>query len=104
MNGTENFNMFHFTALALVTCCVTSLFPQTVQMLWVNLIMDTLASLALATEAPSLTLLHRQPYGRTMPLVSPVMLRNILGQAVFMVIVIFLLLFYGKALEKQYLG
>lgn len=66
-------------------------------MLWVNLIMDTLASLALATEAPSEALLKRQPYGRTMPLVSPIMLRNILGQASFMVTVIFLLLFFGKA-------
>lgn len=65
-------------------------------MLWVNLIMDTLASLALATEPPSLALLHRQPYGRTMPLVSPVMLRNIVGQAAFMVVVIFVLLFYGE--------
>ena len=65
-------------------------------MLWVNLIMDTLASLALATEAPSLALLHRQPYGRTMPLVSSIMLRNIIGQAAFMVLIIFLLLFYGE--------
>lgn len=66
-------------------------------MLWVNLIMDTLASLALATEPPSRSLLHRQPYGRTKALVSGVMLRNILGQAVFMILVIFLLLFYGEA-------
>ena len=32
-----------------------------VQMLWVNLIMDTFAALALATEAPSNALLDRQP-------------------------------------------
>lgn len=33
-------------------------------MLWVNLIMDTLAALALATEPPSDELLHRRPYSR----------------------------------------
>ena len=33
-------------------------------MLWVNLIMDTLASLALATERPTEELLERKPYGR----------------------------------------
>ena len=35
-----------------------------IQMLWVNLIMDTLASLALATEPPSDELLERKPYSR----------------------------------------
>lgn len=35
-----------------------------VQMLWVNLIMDTLAALALATEPPSDDLLLQQPYAR----------------------------------------
>lgn len=33
-------------------------------MLWVNLIMDTLASLALATEAPNDDLLDRKPNSR----------------------------------------
>lgn len=33
-------------------------------MLWVNLIMDTLASLALATEDPTPSLLERKPHGR----------------------------------------
>ena len=36
-----------------------------VQMLWVNLIMDTLAALALATEPPADELLFRMPYSRT---------------------------------------
>ncbi|XP_042229186.1 plasma membrane calcium-transporting ATPase 3-like isoform X2 [Homarus americanus] len=85
--------------IAFVSICIIGDTPlKTVQMLWVNLIMDTLASLALATEAPSRSLLYRKPYGRTMPLISSIMLRNILGQASFMVIVIFLLLFYGHYL------
>ncbi|XP_018024131.1 plasma membrane calcium-transporting ATPase 4-like, partial [Hyalella azteca] len=69
-----------------------------VQMLWVNLIMDTLASLALATEPPTPDLLLRKPYGRTKPLISRTMMKNILGQAVYMISTIFILLFYGDVL------
>lgn len=35
-----------------------------IQMLWINLIMDTLGSLALATEPPTEALLNRQPHSR----------------------------------------
>lgn len=70
-------------------------FFQAVQMLWVNLIMDTLASLALATELPTPELLLRKPYGRTKPLISRTMMKNILGQAVYQLAVIFSLLFVG---------
>lgn len=67
-------------------------------MLWVNLIMDTLASLALATELPTPDLLLRKPYGRTKPLISRTMMKNILGQAIYQLVVIFGLLFVGKYL------
>ncbi len=65
-------------------------------MLWVNLIMDTLASLGLATELPTPDLLLRKPYGRTSPLISATMAKNILGQAVYQLAVVFFLLFYGE--------
>lgn len=68
---------------------------KAVQMLWVNLIMDTLASLALATEMPTSSLLLRKPYGRTKPLISRTMMKNILGHAIYQLTVIFLLLFLG---------
>ncbi|XP_036609320.1 plasma membrane calcium-transporting ATPase 4 isoform X1 [Trichosurus vulpecula] len=69
---------------------------KAVQMLWVNLIMDTFASLALATEPPTESLLLRQPYGRDKPLVSRTMMKNILGHAIFQLCVIFTLLFVGE--------
>lgn len=69
---------------------------KAVQMLWVNLIMDTLASLALATEPPTESLLLRKPYGRDKPLISRTMMKNILGHAVFQLIIIFTLLFAGE--------
>ncbi|VDQ12693.1 unnamed protein product [Trichobilharzia regenti] len=55
---------------------------KAIQMLWVNLIMDTLASLALATEQPSPELLDRAPYGRTQPLISRQMAKNILADLI----------------------
>ena len=65
-------------------------------MLWVNLIMDTLASLGLATELPTPDLLLRKPYGRTSYLISAMMAKNIIGQAFYQLAIIFFLLFYGE--------
>ena len=70
-------------------------------MLWVNLIMDTLASLALATEMPTPDLLERKPYGRTTALISPTMAKNILGQAAYQLLITFGMMFYGKYLQQS---
>jgi Ca2+ transporting ATPase len=70
---------------------------KAIQMLWVNLIMDTLASLALATELPSEELLNRKPYGRTKPLISRTMMKNIIGHAVYQLVVILVILFAGQS-------
>ncbi|KAG5830798.1 hypothetical protein ANANG_G00314410 [Anguilla anguilla] len=69
---------------------------KAVQMLWVNLIMDTFASLALATEPPTESLLLRKPYGRNKPLISRTMMKNILGHGVYQLTIIFTLLFAGE--------
>jgi len=63
--------------------------------LWVNLIMDTLGALALATELPSITVLNRRPYKRDAPLVSKPMWRNIFAQSAFQLILLLVLLFAG---------
>ncbi|XP_031772106.1 plasma membrane calcium-transporting ATPase 2 isoform X2 [Apis florea] len=82
--------------VAFIGACAVQDSPlKAVQMLWVNLIMDTLASLALATEMPTPDLLLRKPYGRTKPLISRTMMKNILGQAIYQLTVIFMLLFVG---------
>ncbi|XP_022184432.1 plasma membrane calcium-transporting ATPase 1 isoform X1 [Nilaparvata lugens] len=77
------------------SCSVQDSPLKAVQMLWVNLIMDTLASLALATELPTPDLLLRKPYGRTKPLISRTMWKNVLGQTIYQLGVIFFLLFAG---------
>ncbi|NXF28356.1 AT2B1 ATPase, partial [Rhodinocichla rosea] len=66
---------------------------KAVQMLCPPLIMDTLASLALATEPPPPALLLRRPYGRDHPLAPPTMLRNILGHAAYQLLPPLTLLF-----------
>jgi len=50
----------------------------TLQMLWINILMDTFAALALATEPPVLALLDQKPYSRADSIITPVMWRNIL--------------------------
>ncbi|XP_041934083.1 plasma membrane calcium-transporting ATPase 1a isoform X2 [Alosa sapidissima] len=83
--------------VAFTGACITQDSPlKAVQMLWVNLIMDTFASLALATEPPTESLLLRKPYGRNKPLISKTMMKNIFGHAVYQLTIIFSLLFVGE--------
>merc|ERR1712223_395096 len=79
-------------------CAIEDSPLKAVQMLWVNLIMDTLASLALATEMPTPELLLRKPYGRTKALISRTMAKNIFGQALYQLAIMFGILFYGEKL------
>ena len=69
-----------------------------VQLLWVNLIMDTLAALALATDKPDDSFLNRRPAGRHAPLISTSMWKMILGQSTTQLIITFVLHFAGKQL------
>ncbi|KAK2757252.1 plasma membrane calcium [Arachnomyces sp. PD_36] len=66
-----------------------------VQLLWVNLIMDTFAALALATDPPTPEILDRKPTPKTAPLISINMWKMIIGQAIFQLIVTYILYFAG---------
>ncbi|XAR57714.1 Calcium-transporting ATPase [Bertholletia excelsa] len=69
------------------SACLTGSAPLTaVQLLWVNMIMDTLGALALATEPPNDELMKRQP--------------NILGQSLYQFLVIWFLQSKGKAIFR----
>ncbi|QHO57259.1 Calcium-transporting ATPase 8, plasma membrane-type [Arachis hypogaea] len=69
-----------------------------VQLLWVNLIMDTLGALALATEPPTDHLMDRPPVGRREPLITNIMWRNLLIQAMYQVSVLLVLNFRGRSI------
>lgn len=91
-------NVVAVTVAFLGACIIKDSPLKAVQMLWVNLIMDTFASLALATEQPTDELLLRKPYGRNKALVSRTMMKNIIGHAIYQLTVIFVLLFKGDTL------
>ena len=65
-----------------------------VQLLWVNLIMDTMAALALATDPPTESILDRKPDPKSAPLISVTMWKMIIGEALYQ-LAITLLLYYG---------
>ena len=69
-----------------------------IQILWVNLIIDPFASLALATEDATDTLLDRKTYLRDASILTPMMILNIFSQSVFQIIVLTVIIFYGDYL------
>jgi P-type Ca2+ transporter type 2C len=66
-----------------------------VQLLWVNLIMDTFAALALATDPPTDKILNRLPQPKSAPLITVNMWKMIIGQAIYQLVVTFVLYFAG---------
>jgi len=67
-----------------------------VQLLWVNLIMDTFAALALATDPPPPSILDRKPDPKSAPLITLNMWKMIIGQSIYQLIVILTLNFAGN--------
>ncbi|MCL7031686.1 hypothetical protein MKW94_029811 [Papaver nudicaule] len=71
---------------------------KVVQLLWVNLIMDALGALALATDRPTEELMKKPPVGREQPLVTNIMWRNLIPQALYQILVLLILQFKGMAI------
>lgn len=71
-------------------------------MLWVNLIMDTLASLALATEPPVPELLLRKPHSRKEYIITKKMFKHILGQAALQLIILIIVTLTGENWIPEY--
>ncbi|KAK0714425.1 hypothetical protein B0T21DRAFT_297287 [Apiosordaria backusii] len=69
-----------------------------VQLLWVNLIMDTFAALALATDPPTDSILDRAPDKKTAPLINTRMGKMIIGQAICQLAITLVLHFAGPGL------
>jgi P-type Ca2+ transporter type 2C len=57
-----------------------------IQILWINLIMDTLAAFALCSEAPHHELMNRRPIQRNTPVISPFMWFSIMVTGTFFII------------------
>ncbi|ORY32630.1 hypothetical protein BCR39DRAFT_464417 [Naematelia encephala] len=72
-----------------------------VQLLWVNLIMDTFAALALATDPATPKSLQRKPDRLYAPLVSVEMIKMIVVQAVYQIAVCLILHFCGRSILNE---
>jgi Ca2+-transporting ATPase len=91
----------NITAVLLTFISAVSSHDQTsvltaVQLLWVNLIMDTFAALALATDPPTRTLLDRKPDPKSAPLITLRMWKMIIGQSIYQLVVTLILYFGGE--------
>ncbi|CAG9328235.1 unnamed protein product [Blepharisma stoltei] len=87
-------------AVALFLCLIGAVAVKSspltaVQMLWVNLMMDSLAALALATQDPDSKVLESAPYGKNEYILSPWILANIIIQSVYQVTIVLIVLFWG---------
>ncbi|KAJ5180659.1 ATPase P-type K/Mg/Cd/Cu/Zn/Na/Ca/Na/H-transporter [Penicillium capsulatum] len=69
-----------------------------VQLLWVNLIMDTFAALALATDPPPPEILDRKPDSKAASLITLTMWKMIIGQSIYQLVVTFVLNFAGQSI------
>ncbi len=78
-DAVQKFLQFQITVniTAVLLAFITALYSpemkpvlKAVQLLWVNLIMDTFAALALATDPPVDKILNRQPQGKKAPLIT----------------------------------
>ncbi|KAG9256889.1 calcium-translocating P-type ATPase [Emericellopsis atlantica] len=103
-DAVQKFLQFQITVniTAVLLAFITAVYSPTmdpvlkaVQLLWVNLIMDTFAALALATDPPTEKILDRPPQGKKAPLITINMWKMIIGQAIFQLVVILILYFAG---------
>jgi P-type Ca2+ transporter type 2C len=72
-----------------------------VQLLWVNLIMDTFAALALASDPPNEKILWRKPNRKSAPLITLTMWKMIIGQAIYQTTITLIMYFGGPAVMHQ---
>ncbi|XP_075109875.1 putative calcium-transporting ATPase 11, plasma membrane-type isoform X2 [Nicotiana tabacum] len=84
-----------------ISACISGSAPlSVVQLLWVNLIMDTLGAIALATEPPHEGLMSKPPVGREVSLISKTMWRNMIGQSIYQLAVLLVFNFTGHQILR----
>ena len=72
------------------------------QLLWIYLSINIFLSLSFAMEVPTQEILKSKPYGRTQPLISRRIIKNIIGHAIYQLIVILFILLAGKKKKTIY--
>ena len=86
-----------------ITCaCIGSQTPiNSIQILWIDLIMDCLATLSLATEVPHDGLLKRKPINRRENLINKTMFKHAICQSITQYIILMMIYLYGPRFIKE---
>ena len=88
--------------LVFICACIGNETPlTTIQMLWINLIMDSLGSLALATEPPYEELLKREPTRKEESIINGKMWKHICFQSIVELVLLILLYLYAPYFIKE---
>ncbi|ORY75416.1 hypothetical protein BCR37DRAFT_384043 [Protomyces lactucae-debilis] len=95
---TVNITAVLLTFISVVSGSDSSSVLTAVQLLWVNLIMDTLAALALATDPPTDTILKRKPAKKSDNLITFDMWKMIIGQAIYQLTITLILYYAGTGI------
>ncbi|MDR1965019.1 MAG: calcium-translocating P-type ATPase, PMCA-type, partial [Planctomycetaceae bacterium] len=76
--------------------------PLTVpQLLWINIIMDTFAAIALSTDPPRINSMKRKPIARNASIITPSMGLTIVFNSIYQVVILFLVLYFGWFLDTK---
>ena len=87
---------FSACIIVFICSCLGNETPlNSIQMLWINLIMDSLGSLALATEPPYDELLNNKPTNRNESIINGRMWKHIIFQSILEIIVLVILFLYA---------
>jgi Ca2+ transporting ATPase len=88
--------------LVFICACVGNETPiSAIQMLWLNMIMDSLGSMALATEPPHDNILVRKPNGRNEYIINYMMWKHIIGHSTTLLVILLVIYLHGPQFLKE---
>ena len=95
--------MFLVCSFIVICSCIGSQTPiKSIQMLWIDLIMDSLATLTLTTEPPHDGLLKRKPTKRTENIITRNMIKHVSLQTALQFIILMTIYLFGpKFIQEQ---
>ena len=88
--------------LVFICACVGNETPiSAIQMLWLNMIMDSLGSMALATEPPHDNILGRKPNSRNEYIINYMMWKHIIGHTISLLVILLVIYLHGPQFLKE---
>ena len=89
-------NLAVLVSIVIGTIWMTESPLSATQLIWINLIMDTLGAMALATAPPLASIIHQPAISHDVKILSKTMWRNIYGVATWMVFTMFITVYFGR--------